>query len=151
MNTIAAQIGTTDWQLTGIRNSASAKCEHCGRKLKNLYDVRNSTTAKTMTIGRGCCKKVTGWTLTAAQAAHALRMAESKARQEAIWEEFTAAHPDFAARLMRDREAELRATRTATYTGGGLICQFYNQVRAGQIRRSQWTVQIDWYMHSLAA
>lgn len=152
MITIAAQIGTTDWQLTGIRNSAAgAKCEHCGRKLKNLYDVRNSATAEAMTIGRGCCKKVTGWTLTAAQAAQALRAAEIKARQEATWAEFTTAYTEFAARLMRDREAELRTTRTATYTGGGLVCQFYNQIRSGRIRRSEWAAQVDWYMHSLAS
>ena len=101
--TVTAQIGTTDWHLTGIRTSSAGEtCEHCPRTLKNLYDVKNMATGQTMTVGRGCCKKVTGWTLAASEATRILRAAERQARKAAAWAEFTTRHPEIADRLAAD-------------------------------------------------
>jgi hypothetical protein len=69
----AANIGTTGWKLTGM-SEGSGGCDHCGRSLKHLYAVINPA-GETMTVGRGCVKKLTGWTLNASQAAQALRSA----------------------------------------------------------------------------
>jgi len=143
--TIAAQIGNTDWYLTGIRSSAG-ECDHCGRTLKHLYSVRNGQTGEDMIVGRGCCKKVTGWTLTAAQAARALRYAEAQARANATWSRFALAYPECAAKLLRDRNAELLRMRTATYTGGGPIAQHYNQIRNGSIPEGRWREAASRYM-----
>lgn len=96
--TITAQIGTSDWHLAGIRTSPGGEtCDHCPRTLKYLYDVTNTKTGQTKTVGRGCCKKVTGWTLAASEAARILRAAENRAKRDAVWAEFSAAHPELAA------------------------------------------------------
>jgi len=143
--TIAARIANTDWYLTAI-HSGTGDCDHCGRTLKHLYTVRNGQTGEDMIVGRGCCKKVTGWTLTAAQAARALRGAEAKARADATWDRFAQAHPECAAKLRRDRDTELLRMRTATYTGGGPIAQHYNQIRNGSIPEGRWGEAAGRYM-----
>jgi hypothetical protein len=95
---MTAQIGTTDWHLTGIRTSAAGEtCGHCPRTLKNLYDVTNSRTGQAMTVGRGCCKKVTGWTLSASEAARILRAAQQRAKRDAAWADFQQTNPELAA------------------------------------------------------
>lgn len=73
MTTTAAQIGDTTWYLTKILHTTGS-CDHCGRSLKHLYEVVNPH-GQEMTVGRGCVKKITGWTLTYAQAQQALRVA----------------------------------------------------------------------------
>lgn len=95
--TITAQIGNTEWHLTGIRTTSGTACDHCGRSLKNLYDVRNDSTGKALTVGRGCSKSVTGWTLTASEAARVLRMAQAAGRQAQAWADFSAEYPAVAA------------------------------------------------------
>lgn len=74
MSTIAAQIGSTAWYLTKILHTEGS-CDHCGRSLKHLYEVVNPS-GQEMTVGRGCVKKITGWTLSYAQAEQALRSAK---------------------------------------------------------------------------
>lgn len=89
-----------DWDLVDIRTTkAGETCGHCGRTLQNLYDIRNTTTGETMTVGRGCCKAVTGWTLTLAEAKAQLRYARDVGRRTAKWAAFTAEHPDLAVRI----------------------------------------------------
>ncbi|MER0477067.1 hypothetical protein ABR737_01610 [Streptomyces sp. Edi2] len=142
MTTIAAKIGTTDWNLIGIRSSqAGQKCDHCPRSLKNLYDVENRVTGQTMTVGRGCCKKVTGWTLTAAEAARLLRVAAIEARQAAVWAEFTAKHPDDAALL----EADIVAWRTARPGRCNIPASVKNDIARGATPRSWWAGRMQEY------
>lgn len=77
----AALIGTSAWKLVRVRNAPNGEpCGHCPRTLKNLYDLANTETGQEMTVGRGCCKTVTGWTLTAAEAR---RLADLAAREAA--------------------------------------------------------------------
>lgn len=111
--TITAQIGTTDWYLTGIRTSTGTECDHCGRNLKNVYDLVNAATGKPMTVGRGCCKNVTGWTLAAAEAARLLRSATRQAARAAKWNEFTAQHADIAALIVADKATTGRTAQWA--------------------------------------
>lgn len=80
------------------------------------------------------------------QAAHALRFAEAQARANATWNQFTHAYPECAEKLLRDREVELRRTRTATYGGGGLVAQHYNQIRNGVIPQHRWAEAASRYM-----
>lgn len=90
----AAQIGSTTWYLTKILH-IEGSCDHCGRTLKHLYEVVNPD-GKEMTVGRGCVKKLTGWTLSYAQAEQALRSALRCAeidRRRAI---VAAAYPELA-------------------------------------------------------
>lgn len=101
--TATAQIGTTDWHLTGI-NSLGGVCDHCDRVLTHVYTVRNAVTGKTMTVGRACCKKVTGWTLAAAEAARILAAAQRREQRAAVWALFSQEHPDLAA-IMDDAVA----------------------------------------------
>ncbi|AVH61769.1 MULTISPECIES: hypothetical protein [Streptomyces] len=118
MDAVTAQIGTTDWHLTGIRTShAGETCGHCPRTLKNLYDIKNSQTGQTMTVGRGCCKKVTGWTLAAAEAARILRVAERQARKVAAWAEFTAEYPQIANQLAADTSPSAAEVKDEIKTG----------------------------------
>lgn len=94
--TATARIGTTDWHLTGIRSTGGV-CGHCNRTLKHVYTVRNTATGQDMTVGRACCKKVTGWTLAAAEAARILRAAEQRAKRDEAWSDFQQANPELAA------------------------------------------------------
>ncbi len=131
--TITAQIGTTDWHLTGIRTSpAGETCGHCPRTLKNLYDVENSQTGQTMTVGRGCCKNVTGWTLSAAEAARILRTAERQARKAAAWAEFTTQYPQIADRLAADTSHS--AAEVKDEIKSGPTSRWAHWVRVYQIR-----------------
>ena len=115
--TIAARIGTTDWNLTAIRtNQAGETCDHCGTPLKNLYTVENTATGHAMTVGRSCCKNVTGWNLTAAEAARILRAAQAKARHAAAWAAFTAEYPAIAADL-QDATGWKREIKSEIVTG----------------------------------
>ena len=93
--TPAARIGDTAWYLTTILHTTGS-CDHCGRALKHLYEVVNPD-GKEMTVGRGCVKKITGWTLSYAQAQQALRsaarMAEIARRRKIVGDEY----PELAA------------------------------------------------------
>lgn len=102
---VSAQIGTTDWHLTGISNKGGV-CEHCDRNLVHVYTVRNAVTGKTMTVGRACCKKVTGWTLAAAEAARILKAAENRTKRDAAWELFRIEEPELAAIVDAGRERD---------------------------------------------
>jgi hypothetical protein len=57
-----------------------------------------------MIVGRGCLKAVTGWTLSAAQAARELRMIEVRARRAANWAAWAAENPRLAGILAADCE-----------------------------------------------
>lgn len=89
------------WKITG--KGAGGQCQHCPRKLATHY-VITSSNGQVMTVGRGCLKKVTGWTVTAAQAEAALRLA----RRAETWAAWSAANPEAAALVgaAADREAE---------------------------------------------
>ncbi|EMF20377.1 hypothetical protein H114_32579 [Streptomyces gancidicus BKS 13-15] len=140
---ISARIGDTDWHLTAIRSSREGHaCDHCGRRLKHLYDVTNPRTGEALTVGRGCCKKVTGWTLAAAEAARLLRHAQEQARQAAVWAEFTAAHPDGA----RAVEQDAADWRPAFPGQANLAAHFRWQVSRGAITRNGWAHRLDVYL-----
>ena len=99
------------WKLTG--KGTGGQCEHCPRSLQVHYTVTGSN-GQTMKVGRGCLKKVTGWTLTAAQADRELRIAERDAARAVRWAQWTAAHPAEAAAISAGAEreaAEIRAGR----------------------------------------
>lgn len=93
---------TITWKLTG-KPDGPGHCEHCGRELAFRWEVTSSAGDR-MIVGRGCLKAVTGWTLTAAQAAREARMIEVRARREANWAAFAAASPAEAAVITADRE-----------------------------------------------
>lgn len=77
----AALIGTSAWKLVRVRTAPNGRqCDHCPRTVKNLFDLANLATGEEMTVGRGCCKTVTGWTLSAAEAR---RLADLAAREAA--------------------------------------------------------------------
>jgi hypothetical protein len=104
-----APLGNTGWYLVG-RPLGSAACDHCGRTLKYCYLVVNAD-AEEMTVGRGCVKKLTGWTLTAAMAERMIKIAERNARRAANWSLFEQAHPEAARTILADVAAyEDRAT-----------------------------------------
>jgi len=113
MTATAPQLGNTGWYLVG-KHTAGGGCDHCGRPLANCYVVADSD-AKEMTLGRGCVKKVTGWTLTAAKAEQMLQMIEDDERRAANWGAFTARHPDLAARLDADCDAMIPAAHYARH------------------------------------
>lgn len=81
---------TAQWKITG--KGAGGQCEHCPRRLATHY-VITSDAGQTMKVGRGCLKKITGWTVTAAQAEAAVRLAARDAR----WSAWCARNPDEAA------------------------------------------------------
>lgn len=117
MNTTAgAQIGTSEWNLTGIGH-LGGDCGHCGRNLKHTYDVRNRVTGETITVGRACCKKVTGWTLAAAEATRLLWFAEKTIVRAANWALFSEAEPELAAKLDKAyaSDSERKAEHSAAY------------------------------------
>jgi hypothetical protein len=134
MATAVAQIGTTDWQLTGIRTSSGTGCDHCGRRLKNLYTVVNRVTGQTLTVGRGCCKAVTGWDLSAAEAARILRAAERTARKDATWEAFAQAHPSGAHLI----EVDMAAWCAAHSSGPGPAQDAHDLIRSGVVPPQRW-------------
>jgi hypothetical protein len=143
MPTVAAPIGTTDWLLTGIRNSVDGtECDHCGRRLKNLYSVANQVTGRSMTVGRGCCTQVTGWNLTTAEATRILRIAEAAARQEANWKAFTEAHPEAAAQIEADIAEWSTRHPGATYAGPPQELRI--EIKAGSPAR--WDYLLTRYM-----
>ena len=92
---------TAQWKITG--KGPGGQCEHCPRKLATHY-VITSGEGQTMKVGRGCLKKITGWTVTAAQADAAVRLAAREAR----WAAWSAANPAEAAVITAEagREAE---------------------------------------------
>lgn len=108
---------TADWTLVDIRTTkAGEACGHCGRTLQNLYDVRNTATGETMTVGRGCCKAVTGWTLTLAEARAQLRYAQAVARRGAKWAAFAAEYRALAAVIDADAQAGIAAAHATKFT-----------------------------------
>jgi hypothetical protein len=140
---ISARIGTTDWHLTAIRSSKEGqRCDHCPRRLKHLYDVTNTVTGQALTVGRGCCKKITGWTLSAAQAAQLLRHAAEQARQAAVWAQFTDAYPEGARTVEQDSEQ----WRPAWPGQANLAAHFRWQVSRGAISRAAWAQQLAVYL-----
>lgn len=90
------------WKLTG-QPAGAGHCEQCGRELAFRYEV-TSGAGGAMVVGRGCLKVVTGWTLTAAQAARELKMIKVRAQRAVNWAAFTAAFPAEAAVIDTDRE-----------------------------------------------
>jgi len=90
----------TTWKLTGKPNGAG-ECEHCGRNLVHRYEVTSDAATK-MIVGRGCLKSVTGWTLTAAQAANELRMIEVYKQRAINWAAFEASNASDAATILAD-------------------------------------------------
>ena len=101
--TVAARIGDSDWELTGIGHTGGV-CQHCDRELKHVYSVRNTTTGEAKTVGRTCCKKVTGWTLALADARRLLWYAQKQIERAANWEHFTAAFPEVAAHITANQK-----------------------------------------------
>jgi len=95
------QIGTSDWSLKGIGHTGGI-CEHCDRTLKHVYTVHNDVTGKTMTVGRTCCKKVTGWTLALKEAQSLLWFEAKMIERTANWAHFAAAFPDVAETIDAD-------------------------------------------------
>jgi len=96
---------TTTWKLTG-QPAGCGDCEHCGRGLVYRYEV-TSTEGEQMIVGRGCLKSVTGWTLTAAQAAYEVRMIGVRARRAVNWAAFAATNPETAAAIAADCEIKV--------------------------------------------
>lgn len=88
------------WKLTGKPDGAG-QCEHCPRALKHRYEI-TAADGRKMIVGRGCLKKVTGWTLTAAEAERQIRCMAVKAARDARWAAFTTAHPEMAAAIQED-------------------------------------------------
>jgi hypothetical protein len=90
------------WKLTG-QPGGPGDCEHCGRSLVFRYEVTSSAGDR-MIVGRGCLKVVTGWTMSAAQAARELKMIEVRARRAASWAAWAAGHPGMAEAILADCE-----------------------------------------------
>ncbi|WP_445520493.1 hypothetical protein [Streptomyces sp. NEAU-174] len=141
MSVATAQIGTTNWHLAGIRTSSGTECDHCGRILKNLYDVIDTTNGRKMTVGRGCCKKVTGWSLAASEAARLLRAAQAAARQAQVWLEFTAAFPEDAQML----EHDIRTWRPAHPGQCNIPATVKNDIAREATPRSWWKGRMQEY------
>jgi hypothetical protein len=100
MSATAPKLGTTGWYLVG-KPAGGGSCDHCGRNLKNCYIVVNPD-AVHMTVGRGCVKILTGWTLTEKEAARLLFIAKRNAARAVNWATFTAEYPELAARIDAD-------------------------------------------------
>lgn len=108
----AAPMGTTGWYLVGKRTEGGT-CGHCGRALKHLFDVVTSDREE-LTVGRGCVKKLTGWTLTEAEARRLLWLAERDRKRATTWAAFELAHPEIAATILAD---------VAAYEEGARACR----------------------------
>lgn len=95
MTAALAPIGDTAWFLVGMPDG-SGQCDHCGRNLKHLYRVVNPDGAE-LTVGRGCVKRITGWTSSYAQAKQALCAAERGVELARRREIAGAQYPELAA------------------------------------------------------
>lgn len=89
------KIGNTAWYLVG-KPEGSGACDHCGRALTHLYRVVNPD-GEHLTVGRNCVKVLTGWTLSATQAARMLASAERVAEVDRRRIIVAAAYPEHAA------------------------------------------------------
>jgi hypothetical protein len=110
----APQLGSTGWFLVG-KPDGGGTCDHCGRNLKHCYLVVSPDRAE-MTVGRGCVKVLTGWTLSASEANRLLWLAEREIVHVANWAAFTAAHPELAARIDADCDDEEGTPKTVART-----------------------------------
>lgn len=124
-----AKIGNTAWYLTEMLTTPGS-CDHCGRALKHLYRVVNPG-GEIMTVGRGCVKKLTGWTLEAANAVRILRLAQRDARRATAWATFSAAHPEVANTIHNDVAAYGQWSPTAH--GAGASHEIRDLIRDGVI------------------
>lgn len=132
---MSAAIGNTDWKLVGMPAGAG-ECDHCGRALKHLYAVADPA-GRDMIVGRGCVKKLTGWTLAAAEAKRILWYEAAKARRAAAWAAFTAEHPADAATIDADIAAfEAKMPREL---GAGASHEVKFEVSEG--RGNEWYVK----------
>lgn len=108
----AAPIGDTAWYLVKILHVEGC-CDHCGRSLKHLYEVVNPE-GREMTVGRGCVKRITGWTLSYAQAQQALRSAARGVEMDRRRAIVSAEYPGLADANAQVQEA-CRAARAAGF------------------------------------
>lgn len=135
-----AQIGDTDWYLVSIQ-SESGSCAHCGRDLKHLYRVVNPD-GREITVGRGCVKKLTGWTLAAAEAKRILWLAERNARRAITWTEFASQHPSDAEIINADI-AEYERTMPR-HVGAGRAHEIKDNISDGRYGEWQDEVVVDY-------
>lgn len=115
MVSVAAQIGDTAWYLVAMPDG-SGQCDHCGRNLKHLYRVVNPASEE-LTVGRGCVKRLTGWTLATAEAKRLLWLAERDARRADVWAGFTEECPEWAQTITDDIAAFERTMPTSVGAG----------------------------------
>lgn len=123
----AAKIGDTAWYLTKILHTEGV-CDHCGRQLKHLYEVVNPAGVE-MTVGRGCVKKLTGWTVSYAEAQRLLYCVEIDRRRGVVAEAF----PELAAA----HEAVQKACRQAREEGYDAYAGF---VRVDAVTRDRYNI-----------
>ena len=129
------------WKLTGKPDGAG-ECEHCGRGLVHRYEVTSSE-KRVMIVGRGCLKAVTGWTLTAQQAANEVRMIEVRARRAANWQAWAAENPRLAKILEADCER---------YRGQCAAChEIRLYVEDGERHRDELVASYVLRVHGIAA
>lgn len=110
--TYSAPIGPSQWRLTAVARG-SATCDHCDRRLMNTFTVTNPA-GQEMTLGRACCKKVTGYDLSMNEAARMLRVEFEAAQRAAVWAQFSAADPESAALINADVNAYITWYGTRT-------------------------------------
>jgi hypothetical protein len=101
------------WKITG--KGPGGQCGHCPRRLAVHYVITDTATGRAMTVGRGCLKKITGWTVTAAQADAAVRLAAREAR----WAAWCAANPAEARVITAAAEREAGEFRQGLRQCGG--------------------------------
>jgi hypothetical protein len=105
-----APIGSTGWRLVAVATSKTGvPCDHCQRVLKRLFTVRDLNDRQ-MVVGRGCVKKLTGWTLEIAEAERLLKWAALQAHRAAAWSRFATQHAELAALIDADIAAFERIT-----------------------------------------
>lgn len=81
-------IGNSDWILTGLNSSrAATPCDHCDRDVKRGFVIQGPG-GREMRVGRGCVKKLTGWTIEWAEAQRMLKAAVYTERREIVRAEF---------------------------------------------------------------
>jgi hypothetical protein len=113
------------WKLTG--KGTGGQCEHCPRQLVTHYEVTSSDGRK-MTVGRGCLKKVTGWTVTAAEAERMIRQAAREAR----WQAWCAASPEQAAVVTAGTDRETQEIREHRRQVAGLAWEVRNAIAGNE-------------------
>jgi hypothetical protein len=118
----------TNWKLTGKPNGGG-QCEHCPRALVNRYEI-TCTDGTKMIVGRGCLKKITGWTLSAAQAEREIKMIAIHAKRAANWAAFAAASPELAATILADCERYSATTPREFGAGASHEVKYY--IEAGE-------------------